>query len=110
MQTKRAMILVSHDAESIRLGADELIAHLNEALIAYDLQDEVEVTTLSDVGNLNLNILPLIAVYPEATIYGPVKPGDARYLVEEHLYKGRVANDLLAPPKQQRQHRLAACT
>src|SRR5512139_52528 len=100
MQTKRAMILVSHDAESVRLGADELIAHLTEALAAYDLQDEVEISTLSDVGNLNLNILPLVAVYPEATIYGPVKAGEARYLVEEHLYKGRVANDLLAPPKQ----------
>ncbi|HMB25621.1 MAG TPA: NADH-quinone oxidoreductase subunit NuoF [Anaerolineales bacterium] len=100
MQTKRAMILVSHDDESIRLGADELIAQLNDALTAYDLQDEVEVTTLSDVGNLNLNILPLVAVYPEATIYGPVKVGEARYLVEEHLYKGRVASDLLAPPKQ----------
>jgi NADP-reducing hydrogenase subunit HndC len=100
MQTKRAMILVSHDAESIRLGADELIAHLTEALTAYDLQDEVEISTLSDVGNLNLNILPLVAVYPEATIYGPVKAGEARYLVEEHLYKGRIATDLLAPPKQ----------
>src|SRR5512138_270282 len=100
MQTKRAMILVSHDAESVRLGADDLIAHLTEALTAYDLQEEVEITTLSDVGNLNLNILPLVAVYPEATVYGPVKAGDARYLVEEHLYKGRVVNDLLAPPKQ----------
>src|SRR5512140_1850155 len=100
MQTKRAMILVSHDAESVRLGADDLIAHLTEALTAYDLQDEVEISTLSDVGGLNLNILPLVAVYPEATVYGPVKAGDARYLVEEHLYKGRVASDLLAPPKQ----------
>jgi hypothetical protein len=41
MQTKRAMILVSNDPESVRLGAHDLIQHLNEALIAYDLQDEV---------------------------------------------------------------------
>jgi NADP-reducing hydrogenase subunit HndC len=98
MQTKRAMILVSTDPESIRLGANDLIQHLNESLIAYDLQDEVEVATLSNVGTSN--ILPIVVVYPEATVYGPVKVEDARFLVEEHLYKGRIATDLLAPPKQ----------
>lgn len=97
MQTKRAMILVSHDPESIRLGADDLLKHLNEALVTYDLQDEVEVSELTQVEKSN--ILPLVLVYPEATVYGPVKAEDARYLVEEHLYKGRVATDLLAPPK-----------
>ena len=33
MKTKRAMILVSNDPESVRLGANELIQHLTEALI-----------------------------------------------------------------------------
>jgi len=98
MQTKRAMILVSTDPESIRLGANDLIRHLNEALIAYDLQDEVEIATLANVGTSN--ILPIVVVYPEATVYGPVKVEDARFLVEEHLYKGRIATDLVAPPKQ----------
>ena len=98
MQTKRAMILVSNDPESIRLGAKELIQHLSEALVAYDLQNEVEISTLPNVGTSN--ILPLVVVYPEATVYGPVKAEDARFLVEEHLYKGRIATDLIAPPKQ----------
>jgi NADP-reducing hydrogenase subunit HndC len=43
---------------------------------------------------------PLVIVYPEAVIYGPVKPGDAHLLVEEHLYKGRVAPGLQAPAKE----------
>ena len=43
MKTKRAMILVSNDPESIRLGANELIYNLNEALATYNLQDEVDV-------------------------------------------------------------------
>src|SRR6185503_16375627 len=98
MQTKRAMILVSNDPESIRFGANELIKNLNEALVAYDLQHEVQVSTLSNIGAAN--ILPLVVVYPEATVYGPVRVEDARFLVEEHLYKGRIATDLLAPPKQ----------
>ena len=98
MQTKRAMILISNDPESIRLGANELIQHLREALVAYDLQDEVEIATLPSVEKSN--ILPLVIVYPEAVVYGPVRAEDARYLVEEHLYKGRVVEDLIAPPKQ----------
>jgi NADP-reducing hydrogenase subunit HndC len=98
MQTKRAMILVSNDPESVRLGANDLIQHLTEALTAYDLQNEVEISTLSNIGSSN--ILPLVVVYPEATVYGPVRAEDARFLVEEHLYKGRIAANLVAPPKQ----------
>lgn len=98
MKTKRAMILVSNDPESIRLGANELIHNLNEALATYNLQDEVTVSIITDISRSN--VLPLVIVYPEATVYGPVKPSDARYLIEEHLYKGRVVDTLLAPPKQ----------
>jgi NADP-reducing hydrogenase subunit HndC len=98
MKTKRAMILVSNDPESVRLGANDLIRHLNEALIADELQEEVEIATLSGVEKSN--ILPLVVVYPEATVYGPVKPEEARFLVEEHLHKGGIATDLLAPPRQ----------
>ena len=97
MKTKRAMILVSNDPESIRLGANEIIQYLNETLATYGLQDEVDVTTVSDTGHSNIH--PLVVIYPEATVYGPVKPSDVRYLVEEHLYKGRIVEDLLAPPK-----------
>jgi NADP-reducing hydrogenase subunit HndC len=98
MKTKRAMMLVSTDPESIRLGASELLKSLKEALEAYQLQDEVDVAEINDIQRTN--ILPFVIVYPEASVYGPVKPGDARYLVEEHLYKGRIAEDLLAPPKE----------
>jgi len=98
MKTKRAMILVSNDPESIRLGANELIRNLNEALATYSLQDEVDISTITDISRSN--VLPLVIVYPEATVYGPVKSSDARFLIEEHLYKGRVATNLLAPPKQ----------
>ena len=57
----------------------------------------MDVSTISDVSHSN--ILPLVIIYPESVVYGPVKPSDVRYLVEEHLYKGRIVNDLLAPPK-----------
>jgi NADP-reducing hydrogenase subunit HndC len=98
MKTKRAMILVSADPESERLGSSELLKSLKEALEAYQLTDEVDIAPITDAEHSN--ILPFVIVYPEASVYGPVKPGDARYLIEEHLYKGRVAEDLLAPPKE----------
>ena len=63
MQTKRAMILVSNDPKSVRLGANELIKNLTEALTAYDLQDEVEISTLSNIGSSN--ILPLVQDAPK---------------------------------------------
>lgn len=97
MNTKRTMVLVSDDPESVRLGALEVVSHIHQALAAYGLQDEVTVSTVSDMEDSN--ILPLVIVYPDAVVYGSVKPEDARFLVEEHLYKGRVVQDLLAPTK-----------
>ena len=39
-------------------------------------------------------------VYPEAVIYGPVTPKDVHSIVEEHLYKGRVAAGLQAATRE----------
>jgi NADP-reducing hydrogenase subunit HndC len=102
MKITRSMILVSSDPESLRLGAEDLLRNLKEAIEAYNLQDEVTVSTIdvSAIYDVNrANILPMVIVHPDAVVYGPVKPGDGRYLVEEHLYKGRIVNDLLTPPK-----------
>jgi (2Fe-2S) ferredoxin len=32
-------------------------------------------------------------------MYGAVTPKDGAYIVQEHLYKGRVAEHLLVPPR-----------
>ena len=98
MKKKRAMILVSNDPESIRLGANELIQQLNEGLRAHNLQEEVDVVTLSSTGLSDM--LPFVIIYPEAVAYGPVKPEDARDLVERHICRGQIAEDLIAPLKQ----------
>ena len=53
------------------------------------------------VGDLGRHdALPLVIVYPEAVIYGPVKPIDVHHLVEEHLYKGRIVTDLQAAKRE----------
>ena len=51
---------------------------------------------VSDIGRHDAS--PLVIVYPEAVIYGPVTVEDIPYLVEEHLYKGRIASNLVASP------------
>jgi NADP-reducing hydrogenase subunit HndC len=98
MKTVRSMVLVSNDPGSLARGANEVFAALQTELSRLGIQEEISLTTVSDVGRSDA--LPLVIIYPEATIYGPVKPDDVRYLVEEHLYKGRVASTLVASTKE----------
>jgi NADP-reducing hydrogenase subunit HndC len=58
----------------------------------------VSLTTVSDIGRHDA--VPVVIVYPEAVVYGPVRPDQAAYLVDEHLFKGRIAADLIAPVKE----------
>lgn len=98
MKAIRSMVLVSNDPESIKRGALDVYRRLQEEMQSFGLDGEVSIGTVSDVGRHDA--LPLVIVYPEAVVYGPVTPDDVRYLVEEHLYKGRIAESLRAPVKE----------
>ncbi|MCL4297277.1 MAG: NADH-quinone oxidoreductase subunit NuoF [Anaerolineae bacterium] len=98
MKTIRSMVLVSSDPESMVRGASAVYQNLQEQIRKFGLQDEVMVTMTGEVGRHDA--LPLVIVYPEAVIYGPVKPADVPLLVEEHLYKGRIAAGLQATAKE----------
>ena len=95
MKTVRSMVLVSADPESIRRGSEKIYSTFQEELSQLGLQDEISLSWLSDSGRHNA--LPLVVVYPEAVIYGPITPEDVPYIVEEHLNKGRIASSLVAP-------------
>lgn len=97
MKVKRSMVLVSNDPLSIEKGAEKVFARLSEEIKSFKLEDEISLSMISDIGRNDAS--PLVIVYPEATIYGPVSPDDVHFLVEEHLYKGRVASRLQAPAK-----------
>ena len=97
MKIKRSMVLVSNDPLSIEKGAEKVFARLSEEIKSFKLEDEISLSMVSDIGRNDAS--PLVIVYPEATIYGPVSPEDVHFLVEEHLYKGRVASRLQAPAK-----------
>ncbi len=89
----RWMVLVSNDPASLDKGAGEVIRKFQEEIEAAGLSEEVSLTTISDVERSEN--LPLVVVYPDATVYGPVRPEDVHILVEEHLKKGNIVPGLL---------------
>lgn len=98
MAHTRSLVLVSSDPYSLRLGAEQVFEALKKELAERGLADEVAVRMVQDLGRHD--IAPMVIVYPEAVVYGPVKPHDVSFLVEEHLYKGRIAPGLQAPARE----------
>lgn len=98
MKTIRSMVLVSSDPISMQRGAQDVFDRLQAEIKAYGLDEEVSLAMIGDVGRHDA--LPLVIVYPEAAVYGPVNADDVHGLVEEHLYKGRIAVDLQASNRE----------
>jgi NADP-reducing hydrogenase subunit HndC len=98
MKTIRSMVLVSGDPLSLQLGANQLYENLQLEIQKLGLADEISLVMVSDFGRHDC--LPIVVVYPDAVIYGPVRQEDAAHLVEEHLYKGRVVEELRAPVRE----------
>jgi NADP-reducing hydrogenase subunit HndC len=98
MKTVRSLVLVSFDPSSLQRGAEKIYERLQSEIQAFGLEDEITVTTVTDIGRHDA--IPMIIVYPEAVIYGPVSPDQIHQIVEEHLYKGRVVEEFLAPVRE----------
>ena len=98
MKTIRSMVLVSSDPISMQRGAQGVFDRLQAEIKTYGLDEEVSLAMIGDVGRHDA--LPLVIVYPEAAVYGPVNAEDVHELVEEHLYKGRIAVDLQASNRE----------
>lgn len=63
MSMIRSMVLVSSDPESNRLGAEQLFQRLQDEIRAFGLEDEISLSTLTDVDRKD--VVPLVMVYPE---------------------------------------------
>ena len=96
MKAIRSMVLVSGDEVSLKHGALEVFNALQKQLAAFGLEEEITVSMVNDVNKPGLD--PLVLVYPDAVIYGPVTPEDIPHIVEEHLYKGRVVAEKQVSP------------
>ncbi|MGV8027186.1 MAG: NADH-quinone oxidoreductase subunit NuoF [Anaerolineaceae bacterium] len=97
MKNYRSMVLISNDPQSMVQGAQEIFDCIKAEVKKYQLEDEISIAMASDISRLDIS--PVVIVYPEAVVYGPVKIEDVPFLVEEHLYKGRIATSLQAPKK-----------
>ncbi len=98
MKLKRAMVLISDDPISLQRGANAIFERFHERITALGLGEEIALSFISDIGRSD--VAPLVTIYPEAVVYGPVKEQDVDHIVDEHLYKGRVVNELLAPVRE----------
>ena len=88
MKTVRSMVLVSSDPVSMQRGAQEVFDNLQLEVQSFGLKEEISVTQVGDIGRQDA--LPFVIVYPEAVIYGPVKPENVHHLVEEHLLRAEL--------------------
>ncbi len=98
MNVIRSLVLVSNDPLSKERGAVKIFEAIKQELEAQGLGDEVAVRLASDLGRHD--IAPMVIIYPEAVVYGPVQLNDVSYLIEEHLIKGRIAPGLQAPDRE----------
>jgi NADP-reducing hydrogenase subunit HndC len=98
MKTPRSMVLISSDPLSLQRGSKVVFERFEKEIKKYNLQDEISLKMVGDVGRHDA--VPMVIVYPEAMIYGPVLPDDVPTIVEEHLYKGRIVPHLQASAKE----------
>lgn len=98
MKFTRSMVLVSTENDNLHTGAAEVFEAFQKELSAYGLSEEISLSQFTEKGREDIQ--PLVIIYPEAVAYGPVSPADVKRIIEEHLYKGRVVEDLLAPVKE----------
>lgn len=98
MNAYRSMVLVSNDPLSLERGAKKVFSRLQKEISSFGLEKEISLSMVGDVGRNDA--APIVIVYPEAVVYGPVREEDVPFLVEEHLYKGRIAAGLQAPTRQ----------
>ncbi len=74
-------------------GSLEVREALERELAKRNLQDEVQIIMTGCNGFCAMG--PLVVVYPEGIFYNQVKPEHAPLIVEEHVLKGRVVEQLL---------------
>lgn len=98
MKAYRSMVLISSDPISMQQGAQQVFDLLQSKIKSFGLEEEVSLSMVGDVGRHD--VAPIVIVYPEAVIYGPVKPDSIHHLVEEHLYKGRIIPEMVASVRE----------
>lgn len=93
MKATRALVLVSNDPLSLRHGSEAVFHALQAEIHSQGLGDEIRISTIGAIAPRD--DLPLVMIYPEGVVYGPITAEDVHVLVEEHLLKGHIVHSLV---------------
>ena len=89
----RSHVLVCGGTGCTSSGSPQIMEALKAEIERQGLSDEVAVVETGCHGLCALG--PIMIVYPDATFYSMVQPGEVTEFVSEHLLKGRVVKRLL---------------
>ncbi|MDD3472173.1 MAG: NAD(P)H-dependent oxidoreductase subunit E, partial [Syntrophaceae bacterium] len=89
----RMQLMMCAGTGCIASGSLDVRDALERELQKRNLQDEVQIIMTGCNGFCAMG--PLVVVYPDGIFYNQVKPEHAPLIVEEHVLKGRVVQDLL---------------
>ena len=89
----RSHVLVCGGTGCTSSGSQQIMEALKKEIEKNGLSDEVAVVQTGCHGLCALG--PIMIVYPDATFYSMVQPGDVPEIVSEHLLKGRPVTRLL---------------
>jgi len=95
MKSVRSMVLISNDPISITRGSELLLSRFQEEIQKYGMTDEISISLVNDLDRSDVS--PVVIIYPEAVMYGPIISDDVAYIVEEHLFKGRIVEEKRVP-------------
>ncbi len=93
MSVYRSHVLVCAGAGCVSSGCVLTENALVDEITTLGLDKEIKVIETGCIGTCDLG--PVVLVYPDGVFYSKVAPEDAREIVREHLYKGRVVQRLL---------------
>src|SRR5665647_549438 len=93
MNFVRSHVLVCGGTGCTASKSPEIVAEFNEQLSNFGLESEVRIVQTGCFGLCALG--PIVVVYPEGTYYAQIKVENVKTIVEEHLLKGRIVQNLL---------------
>ena len=93
MEMYRSHVLVCAGAGCISSDCKTVQAAMLDNIDKYGLGQEVKLVETGCMGPCDLG--PVLVVYPEGVFYRRVTPEGAARVVEEHLLKGRLVEDMV---------------
>lgn len=101
---QKRRVLVCLGAPCIRAGAETVWGHLRNEQKRLGLRTAGEGTMSARTSCLGpCNLAPVVQVWPEGTLYGGIDEGGIDRIVEHHLQKGEIVEDLAYRPSGAKQ-------